>query len=367
VVDPGRAAGCPNFRDEVCPAKAQLDTVGYLDGKNRRLASHASVGSYLDRIRIPTLLVQGQADTLFNLQEATATFRGLRARGVPTRMIWRSFGHSDSTPAAGEYADPRIGEPLTRTYLGRRYLNWMDRYVRGRTAVSPGPRFSYFREWVRYDTSSPRRAGRAVTKAFARASSLPDRSRTLYLSGSDALVTDRTKVATGSASYASAGPAATSYSETSAVEGSTVNNPPSDQAGTFVAWTSPRLSAPAALVGSPRLRFRLSSPTATATQAGGTGGKLILFAKLYDVAPDGSQTLKERLVSPVRVPDVTKPVTVDLPGVVHRFRTGHRLRLVIAASDVAYANNTAPQQVTVSTSKADPGVLRLPVVGAFRF
>ena len=130
--DPARAEGCPNFRDEVCPAKAQLDTLGYLDGDNRR-AGLARLGRLLPRPdHVPTLLVQGQKDTLFNLQEATATFRGLRARGVPTRMIWRSFGHSDSTPAAGEYADPRIGHRLTETYLGRRYLAWMDRYVRGR-------------------------------------------------------------------------------------------------------------------------------------------------------------------------------------------------------------------------------------------
>ena len=111
----------------------------------------------------------------------------------------------------------------------------------------------------------------------------------------------------------------------------------------------------------------MDSPTAEATQAAGTAGKLILFAKLYDVAPDGTQTLKGRLVSPVRVPDVTRPLTVELPGVVHRFATGHRLRLVIAASDFAYANNTAPQQVTVRTSAADPGTLALPIVGRLRF
>jgi ABC-2 type transport system ATP-binding protein len=360
--DPARGAGCPNFRDEVCPAKAQLDTVGYLDGANRALASHASVGSYLDRITVPTLLVQGQKDTLFNLQEATATFRGLRARGVPTRMIWRTFGHSDATPAPGEYADPRIGHRLTETYLGRRYLAWMDRYVRGRTSANVGPRFSYFRDWVSYDA---RHAGRDVTRAYARASSLPDRDERLYLSGSDALVRDAGAVVEGSASYANVGPAPTSYTETSAVGGQ--DDPLVDGPGTFVSWTSPQLAAPADLVGAPRLRVRLDSPTAEASQAAGTAGRLILFAKLYDVAPDGTQTLKGRLVSPVRVADVTRPLTVELPAVVHRFATGHRMRLVIAASDFAYAGNTAPQQVTVRTSGDDPGRLSLPIVGRLRF
>ena len=311
---------------------------------------------------MPTLLVQGQKDTLFNLQEATATFRGLRARGVPTRMIWRTFGHSDSTPAAGEYADPPIGHRLTETYLGRRYLAWMDRYVRGHESTYVGPRFSYFRDWVSYDAE---RAGRDVTRAYARRSSLPGRNERLHLSGTDRLVRDADAVQDGSASYASVGPAPTSYSETSAVGGQ--DDPIVDGPGTFVSWTSPRLSAPADLVGAPRLTVRVDSPTAEATQATGTGGKLILFAKLYDVAPDGTQTLEGRLVSPVRVADVTRPLTVELPAVVHRFATGHQLRLVIAASDFAYATNTAPQQVTVRTSAAEPGRLSLPIVGRLKF
>ena len=39
-----------------------------------------------------------------------------------------------------------------------------------------------------------------------------------------------------------------------------------------------------------------------------------LFFKLYDVAPDGTITLPDRLVSPVRVPRVDHPISVSLPG-----------------------------------------------------
>ena len=276
-------------------------------------------------------------------------------------MIWRKFGHSDSTPAAGEYADPRIGHRLTETYLGRRYLAWMDRYVRGHESTYVGPRFSYFRDWVSYDAE---RAGRDVTRAYARRSSLPGRNERLHLSGTDRLVRDADAVQDARLATP-ASPAPTSYSETSAVGGQ--DDPLVDGPGTFVSWTSPKLSAPADLVGAPRLTVRVDSPTAEATQATGTGGKLILFAKLYDVAPDGTQTLEGRLVSPVRVADVTRPLTVELPAVVHRFATGHQLRLVIAASDFAYATNAAPQQVTVRTSAADPGTLSLPVVGRLQF
>ena len=38
---------------------------------------------YLDKVTVPTFLIQGENDTLFNLQEAVATYRGLKQRGVP--------------------------------------------------------------------------------------------------------------------------------------------------------------------------------------------------------------------------------------------------------------------------------------------
>ncbi|MGN6128782.1 MAG: CocE/NonD family hydrolase C-terminal non-catalytic domain-containing protein, partial [Nocardioidaceae bacterium] len=156
----------------------------------------------------------------------------------------------------------------------------------------------------------------------------------------------------------------TSYSETSALEGSQVNQDPSDAPGTFAAFTSHPLARPAVVVGSPRLTLHLDAPVAAGGQATGPAGKLVLFAKVYDVAPDGTKTLQHRLVSPVRVKDVTKPVHVELPAVVQRFAAGHRIQLVVAASDAAYAGNTAPQPVTVSTAPGSPSRLDLPLTGA---
>ena len=115
------------------------------------------------------------------------------------------------------------------------------------------------------------------------------------------------------------------------------------------------------------MRLHLNAPVAAASQAGGPGGKLILFAKIYDVAPDGTKTLQHRLISPVRVPDVTEPLQVQLPGVVQRFPDGHRIQVAVAASDFAYANNAVPQPVTITTSEDAPGVLRLPLTSDLRF
>ncbi len=53
----------------------------------------------MSRIRIPTLLAQGEDDTLFQLHKAVSTYQSLRQQGTPVKMVWQSWGHSQSTPA----------------------------------------------------------------------------------------------------------------------------------------------------------------------------------------------------------------------------------------------------------------------------
>ena len=56
-------------------------------------------------VRVPTLIGQGQADTLFNLQESVATYTALR-QGTGS-LVWQSWGTALS-PAATGHAAPRI-------------------------------------------------------------------------------------------------------------------------------------------------------------------------------------------------------------------------------------------------------------------
>jgi predicted acyl esterase len=138
---------------------------------------------------------------------------------------------------------------------------------------------------------------------------------------------------------------------------------PYDTKGTYLGWTSAPLTSAVDVVGAPKATLKVVSPRTEGVQnSGDAADKLVLFAKVYDVAPDGSRTLVNRLVSPVRVPDVTRPFTVQLPGIVQRYEAGHRLEFVIAASDSAYFGNRGIKPVTVVSSPQDTGVLELPVV-----
>lgn len=363
--DPDTMAGCPNFTDQACVGVAHLNTAGYADPATESLARHASVASYVKQVKAPTLLVQGQKDTLFNLNEAVATYGSLRAQGTPVKMVWQSWGHSGSNPVAGELDFG--ADSLRDSYLGNRFLNWMNHYVRGQSTAPTGPQFEYFRDWVKYDMSEAK-AGKAIASAYKQSSSVSWKpTKTLYFTGNDGLTPTKASVLPGSATYANASAAPTSYSETSGLEGDTVNNEPSDAPGTFAAFTSPALKAPAEVVGAPVVKLHLSAPVAAQSQAGGPSGQLVLFAKVYDVAPDGTKVLKNRMVSPERVADVNKTVSLQLPGIVHRFATGHRIQVVVAASDFAYAGNPVPQPVTISTSSLAPSTLGLPLTSKLAF
>jgi len=216
-----------------------------------------------------------------------------------------------------------------------------------------GPAFAYYRDWIADPNTT-----------YATASRVPALSQKLYLSGDGKLVDDRQKVARGSREYRN-WLVPTSHSESSLAGLIGLPDPaPYDMEGTYLGWTGEALTRAVDVVGAPRATLKVVSPRTERVQnSGDAADKLVLFAKLYDVAPDGTKTLVHRLVAPVRVPDVTKSFTVTLPGIVHRYEAGHRLRFVVAASDDAYFGNKGVKPVTVTSAPGDTGTLDLPVVG----
>ncbi|MFE3722861.1 CocE/NonD family hydrolase [Streptomyces cyaneofuscatus] len=351
-LDPSRfnRLDCLHFAAQACETIRLLNSGRYPADKAEAMLAYArsvSPVSYLDRVKAPTLIVQGQADSLFNLNEATATYKTLKAQGTTAKMIWQSWGHSGGL-VPGEL-DLSEGN-LETSYVGRRVLAWFDRYLQKKTDTDTGPEFAYYRSWQ---------------DGYGTAAELPSLSQKMYLSGDGKLVDNRSKVARGSRQYTN-WPVPTSHSESSIAPLIGLPDPkPYDTKGTYLGWRSAPLTAPVDVVGAPKATLKVVSPKAERVQnSGDASDKLVLFAKVYDVAPDGTRKLVNRLVSPVRVPDVTRPFTVELPGIVHRYEKGHRLEFVIAASDTAYFGNRGIKPVTVVSAPEDTGVLELPVVPA---
>ncbi len=348
-VDPSRTIGCPNFADFVCPGVVTAGLTGAVDAATTKELRQRSVASYVGKVRIPTLLLQGQSDTLFNLNESVATFQALRARKVPTKLVWINGGHSGpNAPGEIDFAKPN---PSSQ-HLTARITAWFDHYLKG-AKTDTGPLFSYFRDWVSYTgTARP---------AYATSTTFPVGSpMRWYLSGS-ALTTSKTKIQAGSQSLLTGPLGAPTSIDTIDVAGDALPLPEIDLPGTFAAYTGPRLTKPIDVVGSPTLDLAVQAPTALLTQSLDPATKLVLFVKVLDVGPDGKGEVVRDLVAPVRVPDASKPFRVTLPGFVHRFEPGHAVKLVVAGGSVNYRGGLVPAPVTIATGSSSQ-VLSLPVV-----
>ncbi len=138
--DPSRLVGCPNFAEFVCPALINAGATGTVDPAATKHLRQRSVASYAEDVRVPTLIMQGQSDTLFNLNEGIATFEALQRGGTEVSMVWINGGHSGPmAPGELELDDP---DPQTQ-HLAQRTLDWFDHHLKGEADKDPGPVFSY--------------------------------------------------------------------------------------------------------------------------------------------------------------------------------------------------------------------------------
>jgi ABC-2 type transport system ATP-binding protein len=119
-------------------------STGTLSAADRAWFASRGPGALVDRIRVPTLLIQGTADTLFTLDEAVTNYRILRGNGVPAKMMWFCGGHGACLTGSGEAG-----------HVERAVVAWMKRHLAGDKAVGTGPRF----EWLADDARWRSRAG----------------------------------------------------------------------------------------------------------------------------------------------------------------------------------------------------------------
>jgi ABC-2 type transport system ATP-binding protein len=335
---------CLGFVDGLCQAYYTSMATGNATPATVRLLAKSSPETHRRRLNVPTLLIQGQSDTLFNLNDALANYSALRHNGAPVKMIWANGGHGYAdAPGERSWTDP------SKDVLAGRVLAWYDRFLRQDTTVDVGPGFEYFRDWVSYDAAG------SASSAYASAPQFPVGARqTLYLSGTSSLVSAPADVQAGTATFVNPPLGApTSYSETPNFQQSNFSSvPASDAPGTFASFTSGAFGADTDVVGVPVAQVRLKSAIGLAT----------VFAKVYDVAPDGSAVLVRRLVAPVRATDLRRPVTITLAGFAHRFASGHALRLVLASTDSGYRAQPVPTTYSVVTDPTHPGTLSIPVL-----
>jgi predicted acyl esterase len=268
--------------------------------------SAAYQGGFFDALaagrqrRVPVFAAQGWTDPIFPAGEALWMYRRLRAarRGYPVKLYLGDFEHLTAAVKVPEFR-----------YFHRMGNRLLDRYLRGRR-----------RTRVRFDARSapthcesgafgPVLAGRR----FGRLG--PDRL-TLELGGPRQVqspLTDPRASATD--------PVAVSTSRGRGCV--TTDLPPTPGVATYDA----PLDGTFTLIGMPRLRLRYRS----------LAPDVQLNSRLWDVAPDGRQTLVTRGAYRVVLPDAAgADAEYPLFGNHWRFEAGHTVRLEVTSVDAPY-------------------------------
>jgi ABC-2 type transport system ATP-binding protein len=322
-----QALTCGRFRADICAAYQTAAATGTLTPEIQAILDRSSPAGVLDRITAPTLLIQGTQDSLFGLGQADANARGIAANGTPVKVAWYAGGH-DSSASADVTAS-----------LRNMTAGWFDRYLR-HLGNDPGTSFSF-------PAPTGLAGGTAVvqggTQTEVAASypgltgARPARWTTEQVSGpAQPIVTPP-----------GGSPAAISTLPGLGSLGSALGGL-GEIPGQFAAFQGRPLGTAIDIVGASRVTLAVSSPTGSAT----------LFAKLYDVAPDGSTTLPSGLVAPLALTglstDASAPtqVPVTLPAIDHRFESGHRLRVVVSSTDQAFALPSQGNVYTVGLASA---------------
>ncbi|MFD0021933.1 alpha/beta fold hydrolase [Streptomyces sp. NPDC058382] len=310
--------GCRNLEKQLCDMYQRVAVSGKPDAAARALLTERSPSAVADRIKVPTLIMQGQSDSLFTLGQADDMAKAIKANGAPVSVDWVTGGHD-----GGDKESHRVRQ---------RVDNWFDRYLKDDKGADTGPAFRVTRTGGIDSTD-----GAALTRGAS-----DDTYPGLNSGGEKIELRGRTQTF--------ANPAGATPPSISAVPGtggglaqlSTLGVGLSvDFPGQYARFESAPLKTSRHITGSPTVRVNVKAAE----------GDAVLFGKVYDVSPDGKQqVLPHQLVTPYRItPDQQgKPLELTLPAVDHEVDSGHRLRLVLASTDLGYASPAAPTTYTVS-------------------
>jgi ABC-2 type transport system ATP-binding protein len=314
---------CGRFDPELCQAYLTAAETGEADHKLSELLDESGLEKILQAIDAPTLIIQGEDDTLFTLDQADANFRGLPA-DTPAEMKWVAGGHD-----AEIAVDPLIDD----------LEEWFGRYLKRDGSANSSP-FSVLMPETSLlgEDRGTRDPQTLLAQSYPGRGSSPVDQQVPLNGQEQGIVAPPGGAPAALTNLPGTGGA---FSRASSVAGYPLGVLPAQSAR----FTSEPLTTPLTLIGSSRIDLDVTGSTPTAT----------LFASLWDLGPNVERTengqtsvgpssavLPQLEVAPVKLtgldPDKPTRVTVALPAVTHKVPVDHRLQLVITTTDQAYAN-----------------------------
>ncbi len=341
------APGCGRMMLALCAAYSQAAQTGRESPALKALLDKSSPKAVVGDITAPTLLVQGERDTLFGLDQSDANARAIAAKGTTVALTWYNGGHDGGSP-----------DQVTRD----RISSWFGYYLAG-SGAKPATTFSYSVDGPLSDT------GRARTRTLqapaypglAGAAATP--VTTVELAGPEQTILNPPG---GSPAGISSLPG---LSGISALAGTALANLGGGIPGQVARYASSPLTALMVISGTPRIDVTVSS--VGLSQAAGSASAAdgaVLFASVSKVSSGGTRTLAGSAVAPIRITDLpsdgsAKTIRIDLPAVAFQVEAGSRIEVDLSTTDQAYAGPTSPAVYQVALAS---GALTVPQVGGVR-
>ena len=332
---------CGRFAPDVCAAYQRAAQSGTPDAAMSTLLRASSPESILASITAPTLLIQGEQDSLFPLTEADANARGIAAHGTPVKVIWRSGGHDGRS----QTDDVRLA-----------FQSWFDARLRDKGSESSPFQFAVRGAGLSAASGRTISQIRQVDAGYPGIDGRPTLTETVTIQGRPQQIS----------APAGGNPAAVSVlpqlgDALDAAQGAGASNPLqsiSSLSGQVARFASDPLPDRMLVAGASTVRLVVTAQATT---------DAILFISLHDVGSD-TDVLPSGLVSPVRltglVAGAPREVTLTLPSVVRLIAAGHRLVLTVATTDLAYRLPTDPRTYTVALAGGDTEPLTVATVDA---
>ncbi|GAB3653167.1 CocE/NonD family hydrolase [Actinocorallia lasiicapitis] len=298
----GRSEGstaCGRFTPDLCAMYQRVAETGQaipadLDALRERSPATAPP------VQAPTLLIQGQSDSLFPLDQADANARA--ARG-PVSVVWTQGGHD--------------GGPDERTRLNGLTDAWFDHYLDGRN-VPVAPPFTVTRTAGLDSTDGTLSLQAATAPAYPGLRADP---RELALEGDEQAVQNPAGATPPSIS---AVPGLGALGGLSSLEGGGGLGGTLDMPGQSATFQTAPLAEALRVTGQPTVRISTDRPAT-------------LFAKIYDVGP--SAVPARMLAQPVKVDG---DALITLPSLDHEFAKGHRIQVVLTTTDLGFSSPLKP-------------------------
>ena len=301
---------CGTFTQAWCTAYTNAALNGAPSTSEEKLLATVSPKNYVQSITAPTLLSQGQADSLFPLNESFNTAKAISKahQQLPLSMIWHAAGHD----GGADQAD----------YLRDQYLQWFKKHLLNEKIDFPAFQFTKTNGSISLQDST------VIPKIFS-SKQLPTDAAVKQLQ----LVTP-----TVALSYPIGGiPSAISALPGIGSAGALVSRVASSIAGFSPALLpgqsglleSAPLKEPISVVGPSSIKVRVTSTIGDAT----------LFFSLVTKSPSGAIAQPNGIVAPIRltkIPQGGSEVTVNLPATILDASVGDVLAVAISSTDQGY-------------------------------